>query len=175
MLIPATKYAKIGNYIGGKTIIPFNHNWLEVVSPTDGSLLSKVPMSKASDLDEAVKAAQAAFDGWSKMPIKERAQVFFRYKTFLERDIEELTFLVHEENGKTLDEARAEIEKSIELTEFACAMPQLVQGELLEVSKAGSLIGNSFKRALSRLDAILSKDAHYQSRGKQECKNDAVS
>ena len=129
------KYAEIGNYIGGKKQAAISQRWLDVVSPTDGSLLSRVTMSNANDLDAAVEAAQAAFEGWSKMPIKERVQVFFRYKTLLERDIEALTFLVHEENGKTLDEARAEIEKSIELTEFACAMPQLVQGELLEVSK----------------------------------------
>ena len=129
------KYAEIGNYIGGKTQVATSPRWLDVLSPTDGSLLSRVPMSTSHDLDAAVESAKAAFEGWSKMPIKERVQVFFRYKTLLERDIEALTFLVHEENGKTLDEARAEIEKSIELTEFACAMPQLVQGELLEVSK----------------------------------------
>ena len=129
------KYAEIGNYIGGQTITPTTSKWLDVLSPTDGSLLSRVPMSSANDLDAAVKSAQTALEGWSKMPIKERVQVFFRYKTLLERDIAQLTYLVHEENGKTIDEARAEIEKSIELTEFACAMPQLIQGELLEVSK----------------------------------------
>ena len=47
----------------------------------------------------------------------------------------ELAQLVHDENGKTLDEARAEIEKSIELTEFACSMPQLIAGEVMEVSR----------------------------------------
>ena len=135
MMTLTMKYAELGNYIGGKMKSASSHRWLDVVSPTDGSLLSRVPMSTADDLDAAVEAAQAAFESWSKMPIKERVQVFFKYKTLLERDIQELTYLVHEENGKTLDEARAEIEKSIELTEFACAMPQLVQGELLEVSK----------------------------------------
>ncbi len=135
MSVSAMKYAEIGNYIGGKTQAATGNNSLDVVSPSDGSLLSRVPMSTASDLDAAVQAAKAAFESWSKMPIKDRVQVFFRYKTLLERDIESLTHLVHEENGKTIDEARAEVEKSIELTEFACAMPQLIQGELLEVSK----------------------------------------
>ena len=71
----------------------------------------------------------------SNTPIKERVQVFFRYRSLLERDLDELTKLVSEENGKTYDEAKAEVEKSIELTEFACSMPQLVSGEILEVSK----------------------------------------
>lgn len=47
----------------------------------------------------------------------------------------ELSELVHEENGKTIEEAKAEVEKSIELTEFACSLPQLIGGEILEVSK----------------------------------------
>jgi malonate-semialdehyde dehydrogenase (acetylating) / methylmalonate-semialdehyde dehydrogenase len=135
MAVLAMKYAQLTNYIGGKTQAATSDRFLDVLSPSDGSLLSRVPMSNAHDLDAAVASAQAAFEGWSKMPIKDRVQVMFRYKTLLERNIVSLTYLVHEENGKTLDEARAEVEKSIELTEFACAMPQLAQGELLEVSK----------------------------------------
>jgi malonate-semialdehyde dehydrogenase (acetylating)/methylmalonate-semialdehyde dehydrogenase len=61
--------------------------------------------------------------------------VFFRYRQLLEKNFDELTALVSEENGKTWDEAKAEVEKSIELTEFACSMPQLVSGEILEVSR----------------------------------------
>ena len=92
-------------------------------------------MSTAKDLDAAVKAAKAAFPAWSKTPIKERVQVFFRYKYLLEKNLKELAELVQEENGKTYGEAVAEIEKSIELTEFATSLPQLVTGEVLEVSK----------------------------------------
>ena len=87
------------------------------------------------DLDKAVAAAQLAFRKWSKTPIKERVQVFFRYKYLLEKNMQELSALVQEENGKTFTEASAEIEKSIELTEFACSLPQLVTGEVLEVSR----------------------------------------
>ena len=76
-----------------------------------------------------------AFKTWSKTPIKERGQVFFRYKTLLEKNLQELAELCSEENGKTMGEAIAEIEKCIELTEFACSLPQLVTGELLEVSR----------------------------------------
>jgi malonate-semialdehyde dehydrogenase (acetylating)/methylmalonate-semialdehyde dehydrogenase len=62
-------------------------------------------------------------------------QVFFRYRALLERDIEELTALVTEENGKVYGEAKAEILKSMELTEFACSLPQIASGEVLEVSR----------------------------------------
>jgi malonate-semialdehyde dehydrogenase (acetylating)/methylmalonate-semialdehyde dehydrogenase len=94
-----------------------------------------MPCSSRTDLDAAVTAAQRAFPGWSRTPIKERVQVFFRYKYLLEQHLDELAALVSEENGKTRGEAVAEIEKSIELTEFATSLPQLVAGEVLEVSK----------------------------------------
>jgi malonate-semialdehyde dehydrogenase (acetylating)/methylmalonate-semialdehyde dehydrogenase len=108
---------------------------MEVISPSDGTVLSTVPLSNYEAVNKAVKAAEKAFPIWSAVPIKERAQIFYKYKTLLEKNIDDLSFLVHEENGKTLSEARAEIEKSIEVTEYACAMPQLISGEVLEVSK----------------------------------------
>lgn len=129
------KYEKVRNYYHGEFVGSVSTESLEVVSPLDGNLLSRVPMSTAYELDAAVVSAKNAFETWGKMPIKERVQVFFKYRYLLERDIDELTALVSEENGKTWGEAKAEVEKSIELTEFACSMPQLVAGEILEVSK----------------------------------------
>jgi malonate-semialdehyde dehydrogenase (acetylating) / methylmalonate-semialdehyde dehydrogenase len=134
--IPATgKYGRLKNFInGGFTDITSGRS-LPVFSPLDGTLLAEMPCSSAADLDAAVAAASAAFPLWSRTPIKERVQVFFRYKYLLEQHLEELAALVSEENGKTHGEAVAEIEKCIELTEFATSLPQLVAGEVLEVSK----------------------------------------
>ena len=129
------KYPEIKNFVGGKYIPNKTNKFLEVISPTNGNLLSKVPLSSKEDLNNAVTAAKKAFETWSKTSIKDRVQIFYRYRTLLEKNILELSKLVQEENGKTLDEARAEIEKSIELTEFACSLPQLIGGEILEVSK----------------------------------------
>jgi malonate-semialdehyde dehydrogenase (acetylating)/methylmalonate-semialdehyde dehydrogenase len=129
------KYSPVKNFISGEFTDASTARNLQVVSPVDGTLLSTVPMSTASDLDAAVQSGKAAFKKWSATPIKERVQVFFRYKTLLEKNLVELSKLVEEENGKTYGEAVAEIEKAIELTEFACSLPQLVTGELLEVSR----------------------------------------
>jgi malonate-semialdehyde dehydrogenase (acetylating)/methylmalonate-semialdehyde dehydrogenase len=129
------KYQPVQNYINGQFINALTQRTLDVISPIDGLPLSTVPMSSSKDLDAAVKVAKAAFPAWSKMPVKERVQVFFRYKSLLEKNLQELAQLVSEENGKTYGEAVAEIEKSIELTEFACSLPQLITGELLEVSR----------------------------------------
>jgi len=131
----AGKYGLLQNYINGQFTPVTSTRFIAVISPIDGALLAEMPCSTAADLDQAVKAARAAFPAWSRTPIKERVQVFFRYKHLLERDLKELAALVAEENGKTLGEAVAEVEKCIELTEFATSLPQLVTGELLEVSK----------------------------------------
>lgn len=129
------KYPEISNYIGGQPIPSKSNRFLDVHSPLDGVKLSRAPLSTKEDLDAAVLVAKKAFTTWSKVPIKERVQIFYRYKVLLEKNMTELSKLVQEENGKTFDEAKAEVEKSIELTEFACSLPQLTGGEILEVSR----------------------------------------
>jgi malonate-semialdehyde dehydrogenase (acetylating) / methylmalonate-semialdehyde dehydrogenase len=130
----AVKYPNVRNFIGGK-FVDSSADHLDVTNPADGSVISRVPLSNGLDVDRAVQAARAAFPGWAATPIKERVQVFFRYKALLEKHIDELSELVSEENGKIDSEARAEVLKSAELTEFACSLPQLTAGEVLEVSK----------------------------------------
>ena len=128
------KYSPLHNFISGE-LIPDTVSLMDVISPSDGTVLSTVPLSNYEAVNKAVKAAEKAFPVWSAIPVKERAQIFYKYKTLLEKHIDDLSLLVQEENGKTLSEARAEIEKSIEVTEYACAMPQIISGEVLEVSK----------------------------------------
>lgn len=129
------KYTPVQNFINGQFTDATTTATLDVVSPLDGTYLSVVPLSTGDDLNNAVAAARTAFATWSKTPVKERVQVFFRYKNLLEKNLHELAALITEENGKTMNEAVAEIEKCIELTEFACSIPQLITGEVLEVSK----------------------------------------
>ncbi|MBW8687878.1 CoA-acylating methylmalonate-semialdehyde dehydrogenase [Chitinophaga rhizophila] len=128
------KYERVRNFINGSFKDVSSARTLPVISPVDGTLLAELPCSSAADLEHAVEAAQTAFPAWSRTPIKERVQVFFRYKYLLEKHLKGLAALVSEENGKTFSEAVAEVEKCIELTEFATSLPQLVAGEVLEVS-----------------------------------------
>lgn len=108
---------------------------MDVLSPSDGKVISQVVLSSTDDLAQAVAAAQKALPGWSGMTLKERVQIFYRFRQLLERDIEEMTEIVHLENGKIHSEARAEVLKGIELTEFACSLPQMINDEIQEVSK----------------------------------------
>ena len=130
----AAKYPPVRNYIGGQ-FVPAGGRLLDVLDPSDGTTLSQVPLSTATDLDTAVRAAAEALPAWSQRTVKERVQVFYRYRTLLEREFAGLAALVSEEHGKTRAEAEAEVAKAIELTEFACSMPQIVTGEVLEVSR----------------------------------------
>nr|HQU57339.1 aldehyde dehydrogenase family protein [Chitinophagaceae bacterium] len=99
------KYNPVQNFINGQFVNAKSKNTLAVISPVDGHSLSTVPLSNADDLNDAVQAAQKAFPAWSSLPIKERVQVFFRFKTLLERDLQELAALCTEENGKTMAES----------------------------------------------------------------------
>ncbi|NQU68406.1 MAG: CoA-acylating methylmalonate-semialdehyde dehydrogenase [Candidatus Marinimicrobia bacterium] len=128
------KYPDLTNIIGGRKVSA-EGQFLDVFSPLNGELISRVPLSGSAELDQAVAAAQKAVPGWAALPIKERVQVFYRYKTLLENHKDELASIVVEENGKTTGEAVAEVLKSIEVTEFACALPQLTTGEIEEVSR----------------------------------------
>ena len=127
-------YPDCTHVIGGQPVAG-GPRFMDVHNPADGSRLGRVPLGDAATVDRAVQAAEAAFPAWSTLPIKERVQVFFRYKTLLEKNLRELSALITEEHGKLPGEADAEILKAIELTEFACSLPQLAGGEVLEVSR----------------------------------------
>lgn len=94
-----------------------------------------MPLSNAADLDRAVQAAARAQIEWGKQPVKQRVQVLYKLKALLERDIDRIAKVVSDENGKTIPEARAEVEKAIECIEYATSLPQLLAGEALEVSR----------------------------------------
>ena len=98
------KYSQVTNCINGEQISG-NGQMLEVFSPLNGQVISEVPLSSADVVDEAVTAARGAFPAWSALTLKERVQIFFRYRQLLEKYRTELVALVSEENGKTSAEA----------------------------------------------------------------------
>lgn len=134
MEIAVLKYPDVQNFINGQ-FVPSAAPKMNIFNPRTGFIISTLPLSRKAELDGAVKAAESAFPLWSGMTLKERSQVFYRYRNLLEKHRDELAEIVQDENGKTLSESYAEVDKSIELTEFACSMPQLLTGEVMEVSK----------------------------------------
>jgi len=104
----------------------------EVNNPSTGELIAKVPMGGNEDVDRAAQAAQKAFFDWAETPVVERARVMFRFKNLLESRYEEIARTVTREHGKTLPEARASVQRGIEVVEFACGIPSLLTGDCIE-------------------------------------------
>ena len=128
------KYPDATHFIDGQAA-EGGPSFLDVVDPSSGTVISRVPLGGAAEVDRAVAAASRAAPAWAATPIKERVQVFYRYKVLLEHHLAELGALITEEHGKVTGEAEAEILKAVELTEFACSLPQIAVGEVLEVSR----------------------------------------
>jgi malonate-semialdehyde dehydrogenase (acetylating) / methylmalonate-semialdehyde dehydrogenase len=105
-----------------------------LTSPVDGSALGTVHVPDAALLDETVAIAQKAFTSWSHTPVKDRIQPLFRFKQLVEDNLAELGRCVAAESGKTPAEGEAGIRKGLEVVEYACSLPQLHSGEILEVS-----------------------------------------
>ncbi len=131
-----TTCAPARNLIGGEWRDPMSPgSTFDVVNPRFGRAMSTVAMSGAGDVDAAVWAGSVAFHDWCEWPIRERAQVLYKLRELMVRNIEELSWLVSHENGKTFPEAKAEVEKGIECVEYGCSLPNLAAGNQLEVSR----------------------------------------
>ena len=120
--IEAMKYAPLENIINGSSV-PGSLQTLEVTSPVNGELLSSIPLSTAAEVDVSVDAAASAFPEWAALTLRQRCDIFYRYRQLLQENLDELARVCHEENGKTINESKAEVLKAIELTELACSQP----------------------------------------------------
>jgi malonate-semialdehyde dehydrogenase (acetylating) / methylmalonate-semialdehyde dehydrogenase len=120
------------NYVGGQWIDVVATEMQEVRNPATDDVLARVPLSGPADIDAAVAAASAAFPSWRATPPSERARYFFKLRHLLEEHREELARLIVTEMGKTLDDARGEVQRGIDNVETACGIPSLMMGYGLE-------------------------------------------
>ncbi len=123
--------------IGGRRTPADGAALQDVLDPASGEAIAQVPLSDAAVVDRAARAAAEAADEWADVPVMERARLMFRLQALLERDFEELSEIVVRENGKSLDEARGEVRRGIDVVEFAAGMPTLMMGGALEQVSRG--------------------------------------
>jgi malonate-semialdehyde dehydrogenase (acetylating) / methylmalonate-semialdehyde dehydrogenase len=119
------------NFINGKWVDAKTETFENVYNPATGDVLARVPHSTSEDVADAVTAAKEAFKIWQKVSIPKRAKILFKYQQLLVEHQEELGRIVTEENGKSLDEAVAEVGRGIENVEFAAGVPTLMMGDSL--------------------------------------------
>jgi malonate-semialdehyde dehydrogenase (acetylating) / methylmalonate-semialdehyde dehydrogenase len=128
----------IANLIGADWRRPAEGgNTLPIFNPATGQIIDQVPLSGAAEVDAAVTAAAAAYRSWSRTAVMERVRLMFRYKALLEQHFEDLAAIITRHHGKTLDEARGEVRRGIEVVDFACGAPTLLQGRTLRDVSAG--------------------------------------
>lgn len=102
---------------------------LDVYNPSTGQVCSQLSMGDHSLVTEAVAVAKAAFPAWRDTPPAKRARVMFRFKQLLEDRADDICALISEEHGKTLEDARGELQRGIENVEYACGVPELLKGD----------------------------------------------
>ena len=120
------------NYVNGKWVASSSGKFRDVMDPATAETLAKVPVSSAAELDEAVQAAQRAFQDWRKISVTKRIQYLFILKGLLEANFEELARCITLEHGKVLEESRGEMRRAIENVEVACGTPTLMMGDVVE-------------------------------------------
>ena len=128
-------YVDCKNWIDGRWVDAASGKTVDVVNPRHGKTMGTVAWSDREDVQAAVAAANAALPGWRATPLKERVQVLFRLKQLMERDLEELVWLLSHENGKTYAQAKGSVLKGIECVEYGCSLHNIAQGEQLDVSR----------------------------------------
>jgi malonate-semialdehyde dehydrogenase (acetylating)/methylmalonate-semialdehyde dehydrogenase len=104
----------------------------QVFDPARGAVAREVAFANEAEVDLAVASATAAFPLWRDTPVTRRQKVLFAYRELVERHRDDLAKLVVAEHGKTLDDARGEVSRGLEVIEFACGIPHLLKGSYSE-------------------------------------------
>jgi malonate-semialdehyde dehydrogenase (acetylating) / methylmalonate-semialdehyde dehydrogenase len=125
------------NYIGGKWYESQSSTTVDITNPATSEILARIALADASETAEAVDAASAAYPEWRRTPPQDRIQYLFRFRDLLLANIDKLARSITIENGKTLGEARAELQRAVENVEVACGIPTLMQGYNLEDIASG--------------------------------------
>ncbi len=129
------QFIEAKNLIGGEWVAARSGKTAEVINPRYGKSMGSLVISDASDVDAAVQAAKVAQKAWAAWPVRERAQVMHRLKQLMDENVEELSWLLSHENGKSIGQSRGEILKGIECVEMGASLQNMAAGEQLDVSR----------------------------------------
>jgi malonate-semialdehyde dehydrogenase (acetylating)/methylmalonate-semialdehyde dehydrogenase len=128
----------IPNLVGSEWRVPPDATrTLPVYNPATGQVIEQVPLSGSQEVDAAVQAAAKAYSAWSRTAVMERVRLMFGFKALLENHFEELAAIITRHHGKTLEESRGEVRRGIEVVDFACGAPTLLQGRTLRDVSGG--------------------------------------
>ncbi|MFP3920683.1 MAG: CoA-acylating methylmalonate-semialdehyde dehydrogenase [Dichotomicrobium sp.] len=123
---------RINHYIGGKRVDGASGRFADVFNPATGEVARQVALANADEVSQAVAAARAAAPEWARTPALRRARIIDRFKELVRANAEKLAEAISAEHGKTHGDALGEVQRGLEVAEFAAGAPQLLKGEISE-------------------------------------------
>ena len=127
----------IHHYVNGKSTAGQSGRFGDVYDPNTGQVQAHVALATAAEVDTAIQAAAKAQIGWAQMNPQRRARVMFAWKALIEAHMDELAALLSSEHGKVIADAKGDIQRGLEVVEFACGIPHLLKGEYTDGAGPG--------------------------------------
>jgi malonate-semialdehyde dehydrogenase (acetylating)/methylmalonate-semialdehyde dehydrogenase len=128
---------QLRHHVGGRFVEGTSGRTGDIFNPATGEVIAQAPFASPAEVASAVKAAREAFGEWSRTPAVRRARVMFRFLRLLERDARNIASAITAEHGKILSDAEGEVQRGIEVVEFACGIPGMLKGDFTDNIAAG--------------------------------------
>jgi malonate-semialdehyde dehydrogenase (acetylating) / methylmalonate-semialdehyde dehydrogenase len=128
---------EIGHFIGGKAVAGTSGRFGDVFDPNTGEVQARVALASRAEMDKAIADAEAAQPGWAATNPQRRARVMFKFLELIQKEMEPLAKLLASEHGKVIADAKGDIQRGIEVVEFACGIPHLMKGEYTDGAGPG--------------------------------------
>jgi malonate-semialdehyde dehydrogenase (acetylating)/methylmalonate-semialdehyde dehydrogenase len=127
----------IHHFIDGEAVAGTSGRFSDVYDPNTGQVQARVALASPAEVDDAVRRAVKAQAGWAAMNPQRRARVMFGFKALLEAHMDELAQLLSSEHGKVIADSRGDVQRGLEVVEFACGIPHLMKGDYTEGAGPG--------------------------------------
>jgi len=128
---------EIGHFIGGKQVKGTSGRFADIFNPNTGEVQAKVALASKAELRAAVENAKAAQPAWAAKNPQFRARVMMKFLELASKHKEELASLISMEHGKTVPDALGDLQRGVEVAEFACGVPHLMKGEFTDAAGPG--------------------------------------
>ena len=127
----------IGHWINGQLTEGRSTRTQPVFNPATGEEQATLLLAAPEDVQSVVQSARSAFTEWSQTSLSARAKILFAFRELVNNRIDDLAALITDEHGKILSDARGEVQRGLEVVEFACGIPQLLKGEYSDQVSGG--------------------------------------
>ena len=128
---------ELTHFIGGKHVAGTSGKFGDVFDPNTGEVQARVPLADVSEVEAAIADAEQAQREWATWNPQRRARVLMKFLALVTRDMDELARLLSSEHGKTIADAKGDIQRGVEVVEFAVGVPHLLKGEYTEGAGGG--------------------------------------